>query len=161
MYLYSVFSKPNSFPYLTKLSLNGTPIDNEDLCFVSHLPSLRKLSIAKTRIKNKACVFSIRLIGRMMVSATDCLIPSIAFLLPLQNTLTSLSIANNGGLTDDCCEFLCFFTGLSYLDIFGTRISISGLRRIVRDLPSFSRIEVNLTIDCFEYLNGESFPIQL
>ena len=85
---------------------------------------------------------------------------SIAYLVPLKRTLTQLDISNNVRLTDDCCSSLCYLTGLKSLDIFQTGISITGLRRLVRDMPSSSSIDVNLTTACHEYLSG-TLPLLL
>ncbi len=50
----SVFSRPNSFIFLTQLSFSGSQIQDFDLVHIQHLPRLSVLYLDNTRIGNEA-----------------------------------------------------------------------------------------------------------
>jgi len=148
----TVLARPNSFHHLKQLNLAGTSLEDQDIRWISALGSLRTLSLARSKIRDEAYGHLFRaLICRTSHAPFSY---SVVYLVPLKQTLTTLDISNNTRLTDDCCSSLCFLTAITSLDIFQTGISITGLRRFVRDLPASSSIDVNLTIGCHEYLSG-------
>lgn len=51
-----VFSKPNSFLFLSELFLSGTPLADSDIVYIHHLPRLAKLVLDDTEIGNEAFV---------------------------------------------------------------------------------------------------------
>lgn len=51
-----VFSKPNSFLFLSELFLSGTPLADSDIVYIHHLPRLAKLILDDTEIGNEAFV---------------------------------------------------------------------------------------------------------
>lgn len=52
-----VFSKPNSFLFLSELSLSGTPVQDFDITHINRLPKLSTLVLNDTAISNEAHVF--------------------------------------------------------------------------------------------------------
>ncbi|KAJ7058613.1 hypothetical protein C8F01DRAFT_1255760 [Mycena amicta] len=54
--LLSVFSKPNSFLFLSELSFNGTRMQDIDLVHIHHLPWLMTLLLNNTGISNEGPV---------------------------------------------------------------------------------------------------------
>lgn len=54
--LLAVFSKPNSFPFLSELSFSGTRISDFDITHIQHLPKLSTLLLNNTGISNEAYV---------------------------------------------------------------------------------------------------------
>lgn len=59
--LQTVFSKPNSFLFLSRLVFRGTPIQDFDLVHLHHLPRLAKLVLDDTEIGNEAFVLCLLL----------------------------------------------------------------------------------------------------
>ncbi|KAF8322570.1 hypothetical protein DL93DRAFT_1023787 [Clavulina sp. PMI_390] len=129
--LLQVFSRPNSFRTLTKLKMNGVTVDGADLVHIALLPALQSLSLSSANMTD------------------GC----IASLLPLRHSLISLSLARNPGITDETCHLLSHFAILEKLDIYGTSITVVGMRRMVRDWADERRIDVNLSMPCFNDLD--------
>jgi hypothetical protein len=52
----SVFSKPNSFLFVSYIAIDNTPVPDFDLVNIHHLPKLSALSLCNTAIGNEAFV---------------------------------------------------------------------------------------------------------
>ncbi|KAF7327329.1 hypothetical protein MKEN_00310400 [Mycena kentingensis (nom. inval.)] len=131
----AVFSKPNSFLFLTSLSFNGTPIQDIDITHIHHLPRLVTLLLNNTGIGNEG----------------------VSHVVALRRSLLQLSIATNALIDDDAIPALIMLSKLSFLTILDTRIDMPGLRRLAKVIYDERRvIDIEITSACESYINGLS-----
>ncbi|CAK5273845.1 unnamed protein product [Mycena citricolor] len=127
-----IFSKPNSFLFLSELCLSGTRVHESDLLHVHHLPRLVTLLLNNTGIGNEA----------------------IYLLVSLKRTLLQLSIATNPHIDDDAIPALLLFSKLSFLTILDTSIHMAGLRRLARVIYDERRIiDIEIPSACENYID--------
>ena len=62
-----MFSKPNSFLFLTELTCSGTRLHDFDLIHIHHLPRLAMLMLDNTNISNEAYAYILR--SRVLLDA--------------------------------------------------------------------------------------------
>ncbi|KAI0703829.1 hypothetical protein BC835DRAFT_1480366 [Cytidiella melzeri] len=130
--VFHVFSKPNSFLFLSEINLANSEIKEADLLHLQNLPRLARLWLASSGIGNEA----------------------IFYLTPLKRSLTDLDIAFNSNIDDDAIPALLVLTKLQYLVFQGTCITMVGLRRLARTLKEQKRdMEVEVPRRCEEYIS--------
>ncbi|GLB44753.1 putative MINDY deubiquitinase [Lyophyllum shimeji] len=126
------FSQPNSFLFLSELSLRDIAIQDFDMIYIQHLPKLSTLLLDNTAISNEA----------------------IFLLVPLKRSLTQLSIGSNPGIDDDAVPALLLLSKLSFLSILDTSIYMPGLRRLARTIYYEDRIiDIEIPSSCEEYVD--------
>ncbi|TRM68547.1 hypothetical protein BD626DRAFT_118050 [Schizophyllum amplum] len=131
--IFPVFSKPNSFLFLTELIFAGTPLHDFDFTHIHHLPRLAMLSLDNTGIGNEA----------------------IYLLVPLKRSLTCLSVAANPDITDDAVPPLILLSKLTYLSICDTNIEMPGLRRFAQVIMDEDRMmEISMPHHCADYVDS-------
>ncbi|KAF9027143.1 hypothetical protein BDZ89DRAFT_1067141 [Hymenopellis radicata] len=129
----TVFSRPNSFIFLTQLSFTGTQIQDFDLVHIQHLPRLSVLYLDNTGIGNEA----------------------IYILTSLKRTLTYLTVAINPDVNNDAIPALILLTKLTYLSILDTNVDMIGLRRLAHTINQEGRIiDVEMPEHCEHYLDN-------
>ncbi|KNZ80186.1 hypothetical protein J132_06779 [Termitomyces sp. J132] len=125
------FNLPNSFLFVSELSLRDIPIDDFDLRHIHHLPRLATLLLDNTSISNQA----------------------IFLLVPLKHTLTQLSIGSNPAIDDDAIPAIILLLKLTFLSILDTGVSMPGLRRLARTIRDEERtLDIEIPSFCMEYL---------
>ncbi|KAG6861623.1 hypothetical protein C0995_014062 [Termitomyces sp. Mi166 len=125
------FNQPNSFLFVSELSLRDTPIDDFDLRHIHHLPRLTTLLLDNTSISNEA----------------------IFLLIPLKHTLTQLSIGSNPAIDDDAMPAIIFLSKLRFLSILDTGVLMQGLRRFACTIRDEERvIDIEIPSSCMEYI---------
>ncbi|KAF8637752.1 hypothetical protein AX17_002594 [Amanita inopinata Kibby_2008] len=130
--LFFVFSKPNSFRFLTDLSLDGLCLQTSMISHIQHLPKLARLSLYDSGINNE-CVY---------------------LLLPLKRTLLDLNIARNPQIDDDVVPALLMMVNLSYLSLAETFIDMPGARRLANDQTfKTRRVIIDFPQWCHEYVD--------
>ncbi|KAL0576087.1 hypothetical protein V5O48_005886 [Marasmius crinis-equi] len=128
---FKVFSKPNSFLFLSDLSFSGTPVNDLDLLHVVRLPKLRRLWLENTAIGDEA----------------------IYHLTGLRGTLNALSVASNPRVTDDAVPALILLSKLQFLSLVGTGIGMVGLRKLASVVDREKRvIDVEIPESCENYV---------
>ncbi|KZT02534.1 uncharacterized protein LAESUDRAFT_738637 [Laetiporus sulphureus 93-53] len=106
--LLRVFAKPNSFLFLSQVSLSGAALQDSDIINIHHLPRLSQLWLSNTGIGNEA----------------------IFHLVALKRTLTELDLALNPLIDDDAIPPLLALPKLQFLSVFDTGVGMPGLRRL-------------------------------
>ncbi|KAF8344758.1 hypothetical protein F5887DRAFT_969767 [Amanita rubescens] len=137
-----VFSKPNSFRYLTTLFLDRICLKTPTLSHLQHLPKLATLSLFDTGIDNDA----------------------LRYLFPLKFTLMSLNIARNPEIDDEATSALLPMTRLIYLSIAETSIGMPGARELVNGwIKKGRRLSINFPHWCHEYVAtmGSKYSLEL
>ncbi|KAL1721344.1 hypothetical protein EV715DRAFT_195328 [Schizophyllum commune] len=130
--IFPVFSKPNSFLFLTELTCSGTRLHDFDLIHIHHLPRLAMLMLDNTNISNEA----------------------IYLLVPLKRSLTWLSVAGNADVDDDAVPALILLQKLSYLSVLDTTIGMAGLRRFAQVIMDEDRnMEIEIPQECEDYID--------
>ncbi|KAJ7505587.1 hypothetical protein B0H11DRAFT_1850811 [Mycena galericulata] len=128
-----VFSKPNSFLFLTELSFCGTRVQDIDIVHIHHLPRLVTLLLNNTGIGNEA----------------------IYHLVALRRTLLQLSIATNPHIDDDAVPAILLLSKLSFLTILDTSIDMPGIRRLAQTIYDERRIiDIELPSACDLYIDN-------
>ncbi|KAJ7266568.1 hypothetical protein C8J57DRAFT_1068466 [Mycena rebaudengoi] len=128
-----VFSKPNSFLFLSELHLSGTRVHDSDLAHIHHLPRLVTLLLNNTGIGNEA----------------------VYLLLPLKRSLCQLSIATNPHIDDDAVPALLLLSKLSFLTILDTSIHMPGVRRLAQTIFDDRRvIDIEIPSECERYIDN-------
>ncbi|KAJ7146769.1 hypothetical protein C8R44DRAFT_758128 [Mycena epipterygia] len=128
-----VFSKPNSFLFLSELSFNNTRVQDLDLVHIHHLPKLDTLLLNNTGIGNEA----------------------IYHLVSLRRSLLQLSIANNSRIDDDAVPAILLLSKLSFLTILGTSIEMPGIRRFAQTIFDDRRvIDIEIPFACELYVDN-------
>ncbi|KAK0204366.1 hypothetical protein DFS33DRAFT_1319557 [Desarmillaria ectypa] len=131
--VFSVFSKPNSFLFLSFLSLSGTLVHDFDLVHIQHLPRLSALLLNNTGIGNEA----------------------VYIITSLKRTLTHLSVATNPDIDNDAIPALLLLFRLSFLSIQDTSIDMPGLRRLAQVINREGRIiDVEIPGACGHYIDN-------
>ncbi|KAJ7465160.1 hypothetical protein FB451DRAFT_1370059 [Mycena latifolia] len=131
--LLRVFSKPNSFLFLSELSFSGTQIQDIDLVHIHHLPRIVTLLLNNTGIGNEA----------------------IYHLVALKRSLLQLSIAINPHIDDDAIPAILMLSKLSFLTILDTSIDMSGLRCLAQTISDANRIiEIEIPSACEYYIDN-------
>ncbi|KAK0470315.1 uncharacterized protein EV420DRAFT_1499782 [Desarmillaria tabescens] len=131
--VFSVFSKPNSFLFLSFLSLSGTLVHDFDLVHIQHLPRLSALLLNNTGIGNEA----------------------VYIITSLKRTLTHLSVATNPDIDNDAIPALLLLSRLSFLSIQDTSIDMPGLRRLAQVINREGRIiDVEIPGACEHYIDN-------
>ncbi|KAF8896639.1 hypothetical protein BD779DRAFT_1433731, partial [Infundibulicybe gibba] len=131
--LFPVFSKPNSFSFLSELSLSCSHIQDSDLAHIHHLPKLSTLLLNNTGIGNEA----------------------IFLLMPLKRMLVQLSVACNPNIDDDAIPALLLLSKLSFLSLLDTSVGMVGLRRLARVIFDDGRIiDIEVPSVCEDYVNN-------
>ncbi|KAL1744625.1 hypothetical protein HDZ31DRAFT_38200 [Schizophyllum fasciatum] len=131
--IFPVFSKPNSFLFLTELTCSGTRLHDFDLTHIHHLPRLAMLMLDNTNISNEA----------------------VYLLVPLKRSLTWLSIAGNADIDDDAVPALILLEKLSYLSVLDTSIGMPGLRRFAQVIMDEDRsMEIEIPQECEDYIDS-------
>ncbi|KAF9818789.1 hypothetical protein IEO21_02569 [Rhodonia placenta] len=131
--LLHVFEKPNSFLFLSELSLSGATLQDYDLTNIHHLPRLSRLWISNTGIGNEG----------------------IFHLVALKRSLTELDIALNPRVDDDAIPALITLPKLRFVSLFDTSMRMPGFRRLavaLRSRMDRERIQVEVPRECEEYL---------
>ncbi|KAL0945349.1 hypothetical protein HGRIS_000847 [Hohenbuehelia grisea] len=118
-----VFGKPNSFLFLSQLSLAGARIRDSDLSYIHHLPRIAVLSLGDTDIGNEG----------------------VFLLVNLKRSLTHLSLANNPSIDDDAIPALLLLSKLVFLSVFETSVGMPGLRRLSSAILAADR---SFTLEC-------------
>ncbi|KAJ7111202.1 hypothetical protein C8R43DRAFT_1041770 [Mycena crocata] len=127
-----VFSKPNSFLFLSELSFSGTRIHDIDLVHIHHLPRLATLLLNNTGIGNEA----------------------IYHLVALKRSLLQLSIATNPHIDDDAIPAIILLSKLSFLTILDTSIDMPGVRRLAQIIFDENRvIDIEIPSACERYVD--------
>ncbi|KAJ7068858.1 hypothetical protein B0H15DRAFT_918312 [Mycena belliarum] len=130
-----VFSKPNSFLFLSELSFSGTRVQDIDLIHIHHLPRLVTLLLNNTGIGNEA----------------------IYHLVALKRSLLQLSIATNPHIDDDAVPAIIMLSKLSFLTILDTSIDMPGLRRLAQVIFDERRIiDIEIPSACDRYIDNLS-----
>ncbi|TFY54163.1 hypothetical protein EVJ58_g9020 [Rhodofomes roseus] len=136
--LLPVFSKPNSFLFLSELSLSDASLQDFDMTYIHHLPRLSRLWLSNTGISNEA----------------------VSHLVALRRTLSELDIALNAAIDDDVISALLALPKLSYLSVFDTGVRMPGLRRLAKcvadrsDSDAHYTFELEVPRECEEYLDS-------
>ncbi|KAK0472062.1 hypothetical protein IW261DRAFT_1509903 [Armillaria novae-zelandiae] len=131
--IFSVFSKPNSFLFLSFLSLSGTLVHDFDLVHIQHMPRLSALLLNNTGIGNEA----------------------VYIITSLKRTLTHLSVATNPDIDNDAIPALLLLSRLSFLSIQDTSIDMPGLRRLAEVINHERRIiDVEIPGACEHYIDN-------
>ncbi|KAG7444695.1 uncharacterized protein BT62DRAFT_951706 [Guyanagaster necrorhizus] len=131
--VFSVFSKPNSFLFLSFLSLVGTLVHDFDLVHIQRLPRLAALHLSNTGIGNEA----------------------VYIIISLKRTLTHLSVATNPDIDNDAIPALLLLSRLSFLSIQDTSIDMAGLRRLAHVINHEGRIiDVEIPETCEHYIDN-------
>ncbi|RDB25528.1 hypothetical protein Hypma_006214 [Hypsizygus marmoreus] len=129
----TTFSKPNSFLFLSELSLSGIHIPDFDITHIHRLPKLSTLLLDNTAISNEA----------------------IFLLVPLRRTLTQLSLASNPAIDDDAVPAILLLSKLSFLSILNTSIKMPGLRRLAKTIYHDDRvIDIEIPTACERYVDN-------
>ncbi|KAG5643084.1 hypothetical protein DXG03_001579 [Asterophora parasitica] len=127
-----IFSRPNSFVFLTELSLRDTCVNDFDLTYIQRLPKLSTLLLDNCTLSNEA----------------------VFLLVPLKHTLTQLSIGSNPRINDDAVPALLLLAKLTFLSILDTGIQMHGLRRLARTIYDDDRIiDIEIPIACEDYVD--------
>ncbi|KAJ7628450.1 hypothetical protein FB45DRAFT_867514 [Roridomyces roridus] len=130
---FRVFSKPNSFLFLTELSFCGVQLQDLDLLHIHHLPRLVTLLLNNTGIGNEA----------------------VYHIVALRRTLLQLSIAINPHIDDDAVPAIIMLSKLSFLTILDTNIGMRGLRRLAKVIADEHRsIDVEIPSACETYIHN-------
>ncbi|KAJ7464597.1 hypothetical protein FB451DRAFT_1561839 [Mycena latifolia] len=130
-----VFSKPNSFLFLSELSFSGTRVLDHDLVHIQHLPRLAHLLLNNTGIGNEA----------------------IYNLVALRRSLHQLSIATNPHIDDDAVPAILLLSKLTFLTILDTSIDMPGLRRLAQTIFDDRRvIDIEIPSACDHYIDNMS-----
>ncbi|PSS34015.1 hypothetical protein PHLCEN_2v1919 [Hermanssonia centrifuga] len=130
-----VFAKPNSFLFLSEINLNDVRLYDADLMHIHRLPRLGCLSLNNTGISNEG----------------------IFLLIPLKRCLVDLDIANNSLIDDDSISAILMLIKLQFIGLYGTAITMDGLRRIASHLKQTRRtMEVDVPEDCEEYIRNHA-----
>ncbi|KAJ7765843.1 hypothetical protein DFH07DRAFT_810015 [Mycena maculata] len=128
-----VFSKPNSFLFLSELSFCGTRVPDSDLVHIHHLPRLITLLLNNTGIGNEA----------------------IFHLVALKRSLLQLSIATNPHIDDDAVPAILLLSKLSFLTILDTSIDMPGIRRLAQVICAERRvIDIEIPSACERYIDS-------
>lgn len=130
-----MFEKPNSFLFLSELSLSGATLQDYDLTNIHHLPRLSRLWISNTGIGNEG----------------------IFHLVALKRSLTELDIALNPRVDDDAIPALITLPKLRFVSLFDTSMRMPGFRRLavaLRSRMDRERIQVEVPRECEEYLEN-------
>lgn len=131
--VFSVFSKPNSFLFLSFLSLSGTLVHDFDLVHIQHLPRLSTVLLNNTGIGNEA----------------------VYIITSLKRTLTHLSVATNPDIDNDAIPALLLLSRLSFLSIQDTSIDMPGLRRLAEVINHERRIiDIEIPGACEHYIDN-------
>ncbi|KAF7965926.1 hypothetical protein HWV62_14438 [Athelia sp. TMB] len=131
--IFSVFSKPNSFLFISELIFSGTPIHDFDLIHIHHLPRLARLALDDTEIGNEA----------------------MFLLVPLKRSLLDLTVAGNPRIDDNAIPPIMSLNRISYLSIVDTAIGMEGLRMLARTIHSEDRaIEIAIPVLCEFYIDN-------
>ncbi|KAG6817233.1 hypothetical protein H0H87_011290 [Tephrocybe sp. NHM501043] len=129
----AVFNQPNSFLFVSELSLRDIHVHNFNFTHIHHLPRLATLLLDNTSISNEA----------------------IFLLLPLKHTLTQLSIGSNPAINDDAVPALLLLSKLSFLSILDTGILMPGIRRLAHTIYIEERaIDIEIPSACEEYIEA-------
>ncbi|PCH42550.1 hypothetical protein WOLCODRAFT_72130 [Wolfiporia cocos MD-104 SS10] len=131
--LLHVFTKPNSFLFLTELCMNNASLKDLDLTYIHHLPRLSRLWISNTGIGNDA----------------------IFHLVALKRTLSELAIEMNPLIDDDAIPALIALPMLWFLSFSDTSIGMPGLRKLAMAMKrrgDYPDLEVPRA--CEEYINN-------
>ncbi|KAJ7315335.1 hypothetical protein DFH08DRAFT_715623 [Mycena albidolilacea] len=131
--VFSVFSKPHSFLFLTELSFSGTRVQDADIVHIHHLPRLVTLLLNNTGIGNEG-VFN---------------------LVALKRSLLQLSIATNPHIDDDAIPALVLLSKLFFLTILDTSIDMPGIRRLAKTIYDERRIiDIEIPSECDRYIDN-------
>ncbi|KAJ7698980.1 hypothetical protein B0H17DRAFT_317089 [Mycena rosella] len=131
--LLPVFSKPNSFLFLSELSFSGTRVQDFDLVHIHHLPRLVTLLLNNTGIGNEA----------------------VYHIVALKRSLLQLSIATNPHIDDDAVPALLLLSKLSFLTILDTSVDMPGLRRLAQVIFNDNRvIDIEIPSACEHYVDN-------
>ncbi|KAF8151043.1 hypothetical protein B0H34DRAFT_785117 [Crassisporium funariophilum] len=131
--LYTVFSFPNSFLFLSELSFSGIRVHDFDLLHIQHLSRLAILLLNETGIGNEA----------------------VFLLVSLKRTLVRLSLAANPHVDDDAIPAIVLLSKLSFLSILDTGIEMGGLRRLASIIVAENRfIDIEIPFSCEAYIDG-------
>jgi hypothetical protein len=151
----SVFSKPNSFLFVSAITIDNTPVKDFDLTHIHHLPQLSMLSLCNTGLGNEAFV---PFCSSILQAPFNMTLNSIYHLISLKWRLRKLYINSNPRIDDDAIAPLLLLSKLVYLTIFDTRVSITGLRRLALELHEAQRhFRVEVSESCYCYIESE-FP---
>ncbi|KAJ3567806.1 hypothetical protein NP233_g6120 [Leucocoprinus birnbaumii] len=121
-----------TFKHLLRLSCDNVPVKYDNVIHLHGLP-LQYLRLNVTGLSNAA----------------------VFVLVPLQNSLTHLSISGNPAINNDAIPALIMFKLLELLVIEGTSINMEGLRCFAKSAISEKRkIRVEIPLDCRNYLNN-------
>ncbi|KAJ7690790.1 hypothetical protein B0H14DRAFT_3532173 [Mycena olivaceomarginata] len=130
--VFSVFSKPHSFLFLTELSFSATRVQDADIVHIHHLPRLVTLLLNNTGIGNEG-VFN---------------------LVALKRSLLQLSVATNPHIDDDAIPALVLLSKLSFLTILDTSIDMPGIRRLAKTIYDERRIiDIEIPSECERYID--------
>jgi hypothetical protein len=152
----AVFSTPNSFFFLSELSLCETSIHDSDLAHIHHLPKLATLRLDNTGIGNEASVIAQVFIKLLMLFSRR-----VFLLTSLKRSLTDLSLFGNPRIDDAAIPALIFLYKLSHLVIFDTGIGMNGLRILAAVVSRENRIiDIKIPLVCEQYFNsGITFQV--
>jgi hypothetical protein len=150
--LRAVFSKPNSFLFLSELSFCGTRVQDFDLVHIHHLPRLVTLLLNNTGIGNEAYA-----ILHHSAASPHLLLSRIFHLVALKRSLLQLSIATNPHIDDDAVTAIIMLCKLSFLTILDTSIGMPGLRTLAQNILDDRRvIDIEIPSDCERYIQSTS-----
>ncbi|KAF9648954.1 hypothetical protein BDM02DRAFT_3095551, partial [Thelephora ganbajun] len=135
------FQKPNSFLFVSEISLSDTPLQDFDIVSIHHLPRLSVLWLNNTGIGNEA----------------------ICHLVSLRRSLTELYIGANPRVNDDVVTPLLMLSKLSRLSLVDTGVSLQGLRRFAVSVDgavqAYPRIHVSP--EWINYLRKNSYQLEV
>lgn len=141
----TAFQKPNSFLFVSEISLSDTPLQDFDVVSIHHLPRLSVLWLNNTEIGTEAFVM---IIFSVIISSGSIRLRSrICHLVSLRRSLTELYIGANPRVDDDVVTPLLMLSKLSRLSLVDTGVSLQGLRRFAISVDgarrSYPRIHIS------------------
>ncbi|KZT73548.1 hypothetical protein DAEQUDRAFT_662157 [Daedalea quercina L-15889] len=136
--LLPVFNKPNSFLFLSELSLSDACLQDFDMTYIHHLPRLSHLWLSNTGIGNEA----------------------VYHLVALRRTLSELDLSLNAAVDDDVVPALLALPKLSFVSLFDTGVRMPGLRRLANGIAERALaggsdvLDIEVPRECEEYLDS-------
>jgi hypothetical protein len=137
--------------HLSSLKLDGTPITNEGVAILMHIPSLKHLSLPSSKIDNGVAVYLSQMQGLQSLRSYDITDAGLIHI----GKLTNLRHLRLGmGISDEGVIHLSKLRNLEFLSLPGAKITKTGLVHLA-NLPLLQRLDLvgcPLTDDDVPYL---------
>lgn len=151
----AAFQKPNSFLFVSEISLSGASLQDFDVVSIHHLPRLSILWLNNTGIGTEAFVVIFFLV--IILPGSTCLRSRICHLVSLRRSLIELYIGANPRVDDDVITPLLMLSKLSRLSVVDTGVSIQGLRRFAVSVDGEGRVcpRIHVSPEWTNYLRSK------